>query len=93
MVLLGAPHRILTRDQLIELSRLHNDEVYNRAVDLQVMRLRRKIEGRSREAAYIKTERGNGYVFSVNVETSTVRTLLRMPPPPSWPCRRSAPSR
>jgi two-component system OmpR family response regulator len=69
VVLLGAPHRILSRDQLIELSRLHNDEVYNRAVDLQVMRLRRKLEADTSNPRYIRTERGNGYVFSVNVET------------------------
>ncbi len=69
VVLLGAPHRILSRDQLLDLSRLHNDEVYNRAVDLQIMRLRRKIESDPAKPRYIRTERGNGYVFSVNVET------------------------
>ena len=69
VVFLGAPHRILTRDQLIERSRLHNDEVYNRAVDIQIMRLRRKIEADSAKPKYIVTERGNGYVFSVAVET------------------------
>ncbi|HEY2628275.1 MAG TPA: response regulator [Usitatibacter sp.] len=69
VVLLGAPHRILNRDQLLDLSRLHNDEVYNRAVDIQIMRLRRKIESDPSRPKYIVTERGNGYVFSVNVET------------------------
>jgi two-component system OmpR family response regulator len=69
VVLLGAPHRILSRDQLLDLSRLHNDEVYNRAVDIQIMRLRRKIEPDPSKPKYIRTERGNGYVFSVNVET------------------------
>ena len=69
VVLLGAPHRVLSRDQLLDLSRLHNDEVYNRAVDLQIMRLRRKIESDPAKPRYIRTERGNGYVFSVNVET------------------------
>jgi DNA-binding response OmpR family regulator len=69
VVLLGAPHRILNRDQLLDLSRLHNDEVYNRAIDIQIMRLRRKIEPDSSKPKYIRTERGNGYVFSVNVET------------------------
>jgi two-component system OmpR family response regulator len=44
VVLLGAPSRILSRDHLLDLSRLHNDEVYNRSVDVQIMRLRRKIE-------------------------------------------------
>ena len=69
VVFLGAPHRILNRDQLLELSRLHNDEVYNRAVDIQIMRLRRKIEPEPAKPKYIRTERGNGYVFGVNVET------------------------
>jgi two-component system OmpR family response regulator len=69
VVLLGAPHRILNRDQLLDLSRLHNDEVYSRAVDIQIMRLRRKIEPDPASPKYIRTERGNGYVFSVNVET------------------------
>jgi two-component system, OmpR family, response regulator len=69
VVLLGAPHRILNRDQLLDLSRLHNDEVYNRAVYIQIMRLRRKIEPDPAKPRYIRTERGNGYVFSVNVET------------------------
>jgi two-component system OmpR family response regulator len=69
VVLLGSPHRILNRDQLLDLSRLHNDEVYNRAVDIQIMRLRRKIEPDPSKPKYIRTERGNGYVFSVNVET------------------------
>ena len=69
VVFLGAPHRILTRDQILDLSRLHNDEVYNRAVDLQIMRLRRKIEPDPVNPRYIKTDRGSGYIFSVNVET------------------------
>ena len=39
VVLLGAPHRVLSRDQLLDLSRLHNDEVYNRSIDVQILRL------------------------------------------------------
>jgi two-component system OmpR family response regulator len=69
VVFLGAPHRVLTRDQVLDLSRLHNDEVYNRAVDLQIMRLRRKLESDPSSPKYIRTERGSGYIFSVNVET------------------------
>ena len=69
VVFLGAAHRVLTRDQIIDLSRLHNDEVYNRAVDLQIMRLRRKLEPDPSSPKYIRTERGTGYIFSVNVET------------------------
>src|ERR1700682_4562350 len=64
VVLLGAPNRILSRDQLLDLSRLHNDEVYNRSVDVQIMRLRRKLEKDPAEPRYIRTERGAGYIFS-----------------------------
>jgi DNA-binding response OmpR family regulator len=67
--MLGAPSRILSRDQLLDLSRLHNDEVFNRSVDVQIMRLRRKIEIDPAQPRYIKTERGAGYVFGVPVET------------------------
>src|SRR6202453_2224660 len=42
--LLAAPERILTRDQLLEASRVYDNEVYDRAIDIQVLRLRRKIE-------------------------------------------------
>jgi two-component system, OmpR family, response regulator len=69
VVLLGAPQRILSRDQLLDLSRLHNDEVFNRSVDVQIMRLRRKIEADPAEPRYIRTERGAGYIFGVPVET------------------------
>ncbi|HUL91011.1 MAG TPA: response regulator [Burkholderiales bacterium] len=69
VVFLGAAHRVLSRDQILDMSRLHNDEVYNRAVDLQIMRLRRKIEPDPAAPKYIKTERGAGYLFGVNVET------------------------
>ncbi|HYD57082.1 MAG TPA: response regulator [Burkholderiales bacterium] len=69
VVLLGAPTRILSRDQLLDLSRLHNDEVYNRSIDVQIMRLRRKIEPDPAKPRYIRTERGAGYQFGVPVET------------------------
>src|SRR5216683_1415964 len=69
VVLLASPERILSRDQLIDLSRLHNDDVFNRAIDMQIMRLRRKLEGDAAHPRYIKTERGAGYVFGVPVET------------------------
>jgi DNA-binding response OmpR family regulator len=68
VALLGAPSRALSRDQLLDLSRLHNDEVYNRSVDVQVMRLRRKIETDAAQPRYILTERGAGYLFGVPVE-------------------------
>lgn len=69
VALLGSPQRVLTRDQLLDLSRLHNDEVFNRSVDVQIARLRRKIESEPARPRYIKTERGAGYVFAVPVQT------------------------
>jgi two-component system OmpR family response regulator len=65
---LSAPQRILSRDQLLELSRLHNAEVYDRSIDVQILRLRRKIERDPSQPKYICTERGAGYVFRAAVE-------------------------
>ncbi len=69
VVLLGASERILSRDQLLDMSRLHSDDVYSRSVNTQIMRLRRKLETDPTNPRYICTERGAGYVFSVRVET------------------------
>jgi len=66
---LAAPQRVLSREQLLELSRLHDDEVYDRSVDVQVGRLRRKIEPKGAQTQLIRTERGAGYVFTATVET------------------------
>ena len=66
--LLAAPERILTRDQLLEASRVFDNEVYDRAIDIQVLRLRRKIERDPAQPQFILTERGAGYVFSAPVQ-------------------------
>ena len=65
---LASPQRVLSRDQLLGLSRLHNDEVYDHSVDVQIGRLRRKIQPRKDSAELIRTERGAGYVFTAPVE-------------------------
>jgi DNA-binding response OmpR family regulator len=65
---LAAPQRILTREQLLDLSRLHNDEVYDRAIDVQVGRLRRKLGADAGGGDIIRTERGCGYVFAASAE-------------------------
>jgi DNA-binding response OmpR family regulator len=64
----SSPQRVLTRDQLLDLSRLHNAEVYDRSIDVQILRLRRKIEVDPTQPQFIKTERGAGYVFAASVE-------------------------
>lgn len=65
----GAPQRVLSRDQLLGLSRLHNAEVYDRTIDVQILRLRRKIETDPSRPQLIVTERGAGYIFNVPVES------------------------
>jgi len=65
---LAAPQHVLSRDQLLGLSRLHNDEVYDRSVDVQVGRLRKKVQLGKDSAELIRTERGVGYVFTAPVE-------------------------
>ena len=64
----AAPQRVLTREQLLDLSRLNGAEVFDRSIDGQILRLRRKIEHDPVRPQYITTERGAGYVFSVPVE-------------------------
>jgi DNA-binding response OmpR family regulator len=66
---LSAPQRVLSREQLLDLSRLHNDEVYDRAIDVQVGRLRKTFELERAATEIIRTERGAGYVFTPAVET------------------------
>ncbi len=63
-----APQRVLSRDQLLDLSRLHGDEIYDRSIDVQIFRLRRKISGDDESQKLIRTERGAGYVFAVPVD-------------------------
>ena len=66
--LLAAPQRILTRDQLLESSRVYDNEVYDRSIDVQILRLRRKIEADPSQPQFILTERGVGYTFDSPVE-------------------------
>jgi two-component system OmpR family response regulator len=66
--LLSTANRVVTRDQLIEMSRRYDNEVYDRAVDVQILRLRRKLERNPAEPQIIITERGAGYRIGVPVE-------------------------
>ncbi len=66
MTFLKSPRRVLSRDQLLEGSRLH-DDIYDRSIDVQILRLRRKIEADSNEPKLIRTERGAGYIFDSDV--------------------------
>ena len=66
--LLASGNRVVTREQLIEMSRRYDNEVYDRAIDVQILRLRRKIEANPAEPKIIITERGAGYRIAVPVE-------------------------
>jgi DNA-binding response OmpR family regulator len=66
---LSRPQHILSRDRLLELSRLRSSEVYDRSIDVQILRLRRKIEANPARPELIKTERGLGYRFCASVGT------------------------
>src|SRR6266481_6039409 len=66
--LLASANRVVTRDQLIEMSRRYDNEVYDRAIDVQILRLRRKIESNPAQPQIIVTERGAGYRVGVAVE-------------------------
>jgi len=59
---------VLTRDQLLEASRVYDNEVYDRAIDVLVLRLRRKIEADPTQPEFIVTERGVGYIFNTPVD-------------------------
>jgi len=63
---LDAPGRVLSREHLLQATRMHED-VFDRSIDVQVLRLRRKLDA-DRAASMIRTERGVGYVFDVTVE-------------------------
>ncbi len=61
--------RVLTRDQLLDLARGRSAAPFDRSIDIQVMRLRRKIESNPKEPRLIKTVRGGGYIFAAEVAT------------------------
>lgn len=62
------PNRVLTRDQLIDLMLSRDAGPYDRAIDVQVSRLRQRLGEDAKEPAIIKTVRSQGYVFAAHVE-------------------------
>jgi two-component system OmpR family response regulator len=62
-----APQRPLTREYLLQATRVHED-VFDRSIDVQVLRLRRKLEADASAPRVILSERGVGYVFALPVE-------------------------
>jgi DNA-binding response OmpR family regulator len=62
------PKRVLSRERLLELANARDSEAFDRAIDLRIMRIRRKIEPDPAHPSVIRTVRGGGYVFSPTTE-------------------------
>lgn len=61
------PQRVLTRDQLLDLARGPDAEAYDRAIDVQISRLRKKMEDGAGGQDLIRTIRNEGYMFAAKV--------------------------
>jgi two-component system, OmpR family, response regulator len=61
------PNRVLTRDQLLDLTRGRSPALFDRSIDIQVSRLRRKIEADPKDPLLIQTVRSGGYIFTPEV--------------------------
>jgi DNA-binding response OmpR family regulator len=66
------PKRVLSRDRLLELANARDAEAFDRAIDLRIMRIRRKIEPDPSHPSVIRTVRGGGYLFSPTGEASSL---------------------
>ncbi|MEK7437987.1 MAG: response regulator transcription factor, partial [Pseudomonadota bacterium] len=67
-IFLSHPNQVLTRDQLMLLSKGHEADPLDRSIDIQVSRLRHRLGDTPADPQIIKTVRGEGYVLAVPVE-------------------------
>ncbi|MGY2399555.1 response regulator [Pseudomonas sp. SDO5271_S396] len=70
LVFVEHPQRVLTREQLLNLARGHCHDAFDRSIDVQVSRLRRKLEFDTKRPAMIRTVRNGGYQFTASVTRS-----------------------
>lgn len=68
LALAERPQRVLSRDQLLDLTRGRSAQPFDRSIDVQLSRLRRKIEADPKAPQLIKTVRGGGYMLAARVE-------------------------
>ena len=68
--LVSAPNKVLSRERLFELTRESDYDSFDRAVDIQIGRLRKKLNDDPKEPQFIKTVRGVGYMFCGEIKTS-----------------------
>lgn len=73
LAFLTHPQRVLNRDQLLDWTRGRNTAPFDRSIDVQLSRLRKKLEDDPKGAAMIRTVRGGGYLFGPAVECSRGR--------------------
>jgi two-component system, OmpR family, response regulator len=66
-IFLAHPNRVLSRDQLVEMTQGKEADALDRSIDVQVSRLRRRLGDGPRDPGMVKTVRGEGYVLSVSV--------------------------
>jgi two-component system, OmpR family, response regulator len=72
LALLTHPHRVLNRDQLLDWTRGRSAVPYDRTIDVQLSRLRRKLGSSGPSARFIKTVRGGGYMFCPPIQHERV---------------------
>ncbi len=68
VVFLSSPGRIISREKLLESTRAF-DDIYDRAIHVQILRLRRKLEVDPKNPELLRTERGAGYYLDTDIET------------------------
>ncbi|WP_088343814.1 MULTISPECIES: response regulator transcription factor [Rhodomicrobium] len=80
LAFLSSPHVVLSRDQLVQATRVHGD-LFDKSIDVKVLRLRRKLECAPTKGHLIQTKRGLGYAFVADVKelqsTFATPTTLR----------------
>ncbi|ESX49726.1 hypothetical protein X760_32270 [Mesorhizobium sp. LSHC422A00] len=69
------PRNVLSRERLLLASRVRGEEVYDRSIDVLIMRLRRKLEADAANPRLVKTSRAAGYFFNADVDVSYGGTL------------------
>jgi two-component system OmpR family response regulator len=67
LVFVEHPQRVLTRDQLIDFARGSGHAAFDRSIDVQVSRIRHKLESDPKAPSLIRTVRNGGYIFSADV--------------------------
>lgn len=68
LALVTHPNHVLSRDQLLDLTKNRQAGPFDRSIDIQISRLRRKIDDDSKKPSVIKTVRGGGYIFTCAVK-------------------------